>query len=179
MKDDELVRNILRRDRQALAAFYRTYTPLLRRLLLAKVQNPNDVEEILQDTLFGFLEAIRDFHGNASIKTFLFSICQHKIVDFYRKKKIKHVVFSQFPQLESLVSPIVSPEEEFDVMILKEKIRHVLARLLPIYRNVLTLKYLEDFSVEDIAKKLSITFKSAESRLFRARKAFVELFLST
>ena len=63
-------------------------------------------------------------------------------------------------------------------ILVKEKIRNVLGTLVPRYREVLVLKYLEDLSVEDIAKKLTISFKSAESQLFRARKAFVELFLS-
>ncbi|MEK7074003.1 MAG: sigma-70 region 4 domain-containing protein, partial [Patescibacteria group bacterium] len=58
------------------------------------------------------------------------------------------------------------------------KIRTVFARMMPDYRQVLVLKYLERASVSEIADKLSITFKSAESRLFRARRAFVELFLS-
>ena len=39
-----------------------------------KVNNQFDAEEILQDTLFAFLEALRDFHGTSSLKTFLFAI---------------------------------------------------------------------------------------------------------
>lgn len=178
MTDDELIQKILARQRLALSLFYRAYTPRLRRYILSKVTDPQDGEEILQDTLFAFLEALRDFHGRATIKTFLFSICQHKIVDFYRKKKIKHIVFSRLPQLEGLISPFFNPEEEFDARLLKQQIQGVLMRLLPIHREVLVLKYLESLSVKEIARKLAISFKSAESRLFRARKAFVELFLS-
>jgi RNA polymerase sigma-70 factor (ECF subfamily) len=100
------------------------------------------------------------------------------VVDFYRRKKLKHVLFSQMPQLETLVSPLLGPEEELDAALIRDKIHVVLAQLLPIHRQVLVLKYLDHVSVADIASKLSISFKSAESRLFRARKAFVELFLS-
>lgn len=82
------------------------------------------------------------------------------------------------PQLEMLVSPLLSPEAELDATLVKEKIRRVLGRMLPVHRQVLMLKYLDHVSVEDIAARLSITFKSAESRLFRARRAFVELFIS-
>ena len=82
------------------------------------------------------------------------------------------------PQLESLVSPLLGPEEALDITQIKEKISTVFSRMLPMYRHVLILKYLEHASVGEIADKLSISFKSAESRLFRARKTFVEIFLS-
>lgn len=178
MDDSEIISHILKGDRRAIAGFYKTYEPALSRFITRKIGNPKDAEEILQDTLLAFLEALRDFHGKASLKTFLFAIGSHKIIDYYRRKKIKHVVFSALPQLETLISPLLAPEEELDTTLLKEKISKVLGRLLPRHRQVLILKYLENLSVEDIASKLSITFKSAESQLFRARKAFVEIFLS-
>lgn len=176
MTDEELVAKILSRDRKALSYVYHTYAPKLIQCIRAKVGREEDCEEILQDTLFAFLEALRDFEGKASVRTFLYSICQHKIIDFYRRRKLKHIVFSQMPQLESLISPILNPEQELDATIMKEKIRRVLGKLLPRYRRILVLKYLENMSVEDIAKNMAITFKSAESQLFRARRAFVEAF---
>ena len=178
MDDFVIIKKILDRDKLALAAFYRQYAPKLLRFIRGKVANERDVEEILQDTLFSFLEGLRDFRGNCSVRTYLFSICHNKIIDYYRRKKIGHFVFSQIPQLETLVSPLMSPEAELDATLIKDKIRTVFARMMPDYRQVLVLKYLERASVSEIADKLSITFKSAESRLFRARRAFVELFLS-
>lgn len=178
MDDATLIHRLFAHDRRVLTAFYREYAPKLRRFIHTKVLNSADAEEILQDTLYAFLEGLRDFEKSCSIKTYLFSICQHKVIDYYRRKKIKHVVFSQMPQLESLISPLLGPEDKLDETLVKEKIQTVMSRLAPVYRQVLVLKYFEHVSVEDIADRLSITFKSAESRLFRARKNFVELFLS-
>jgi RNA polymerase sigma-70 factor (ECF subfamily) len=178
VEDTELVLKILARDRRALLTFYRRFTPKLSRYIRTKIGNPADAEEILQDTLFAFLESIRDFEGKSNVGTYLFSICQHKIIDFYRRKKMKHAVFSQMPQLAALISPLLSPEEELDATLAKEKIHTVLARLLPQYRQILILKYIEGQTVAEIARKLTLTFKSVESQLFRARRAFVELFIS-
>ncbi len=178
MDDATLVSRLFTHDRRVVLEFYREYAPQLRRYIHGRIAHREDAEEILQDTLFAFLEGLRDFQGKSSIRTYLFSICQHKIIDFYRRKKIKHLVFSQIPQLEMLVSPLVGPEAAFDETLVREKIHKVLKTIAPVYRQVLVLKYLEHVPVEDIARKLSISFKSAESRLFRARKNFVELFLS-
>jgi len=176
MEDTILIKKILARDKHALSMFYHTYTPRLRQFVHARIDNIDDSEEVLQDTLFAFLEGLRDFEGRSSIKTFLYSICQHKIIDFYRRKKIKHVVFSRLPQLEVLISPIMGPEEVLDAKILTDKIQQTLALLIPRYRAILLYKYVEYMSVENIASTLGISFKSAESQLFRARKAFVEMY---
>lgn len=176
MDEGTLITKILAHDRRALYTFYRTYRPRLMRLIRMKVGDRNDCEEIFQDTLFAFLEALRDFQGKSTLETFLFSICHHKIIDFYRRKKAKHLVFSRVPHLEALISPLFAPEDEFNALILKEKIRTVFARLIPRYRRVLVLKYSENLSVAEIADTLAVTMKSAESQLFRARKAFIKAF---
>lgn len=176
--DAVLVAQILARDRRALSLFYRRFVPKLSAFVHSKVADREDAEEVLADTLFAFLEALRDFHGKSSVKTFLYSICHNKIVDYYRRRKLKQLVFSRAPNLELLVSPLLSPEEELDVTLLKEKIQTVLSKILPHYRAILVSKYMDNLSVEDIARKFTLSFKSAESQLFRARKAFVELFLS-
>lgn len=178
MNDSELIQKILTRDRHALHLFYRSYTPKLRQYIRYKISSPDDAEEVLQDTLYAFLEAIRDFAGASRLQTFLYSICHHKVVDYYRRKKLRQVVFSALPQLETIATSILTPEEEFDVTMLREKIHRVLGRLLPMYKKVLLLKYGDELTVGDIARRLTISFKSAESQLFRARKAFVEAFLS-
>jgi len=176
--DETLITQMLARDRRALSVFYHRYTPRLSSYIHSKIADQADAEEVLADTLFAFLEAIRDFHGKSSIKTFLYAICHHKVVDYYRKKKLKQLVFSRAPNLELLVSPLLSPEEELDLTIMKEKIQSVLSRMLPRYRSVLVSKYIDNLSVAEIARKFALSFKSAESQLFRARKAFVELFIS-
>lgn len=176
MSDEDVIDKILHRDKRALFMFYRRYAPKLARFIKLRVENDHDAEELLQDTLFAFLEAIRDFHGSSRLETFLFSICKHKIVDFYRKKKIKHFVFSQLPRLESLVSPLITPEAAFDEGALRDKIHAVFSSLTPVYRRILTLRYLENFSVAEIARMRLRSCKSAESQLFRARKAFIQAF---
>ena len=178
MADSTLIEQILNRNRRALHVFYHTYAPKLARRIQTKIANPTDAEEVLQDTLFAFLEAIRDYTGRSSVETFLFAICNHKIIDYYRRKKILHTVFSTTPNLEALVSPILNPEEVFDATLAKEKIRTVLSSMIPQYTQVLKLRYFEDLSVVEIAQRLATTLKSVESQLFRARKAFVEAILS-
>lgn len=178
MDDRTLIAQLLKKDRRSAGIFYKTYAPKIKHYVHAKVGVYEDAEDLVQDILFSFLEAARDFRGNSSIQTYVYTIAHHKVIDYYRRKKIKQLVFSQLPQLESLISPLLDPQAQLDVTLVQEKIQRVLSSLLPVHRSVLLLKYLDGVTVAEIAKQLSITLKSAESRLFRARRAFVESFLS-
>lgn len=168
-----MVSQILQGDEKALRYFYKVYQPRLLTFIRNKIANEKDAEEILQDVLLAAIEALRDFSFRSSLFTFICSIAHHKVVDFYRRKKIKDVVFSRLPDVEPLVSTFFGPEESLDEVLLKEKIRETFDNIAPKYRTILKLKYIYGFSVFEIAKKLSISFKSAESQLFRARRAFV------
>lgn len=174
MDDAKLISRILARDERALHEFYYAYAPKLRRFIQSKVQNPQDVEDILQDTLYAFLDAIRDFQGNCKMNTFLLSICNHKIIDFYRKKKLKSIVFSRMPEIEGFVSPLLGPEEAFSEVAVREELHKTLNKLIPQYKHVLYARYILNMPVAEIAAKLAVTIKSAESMLFRAKKAFVK-----
>ncbi|MCL4360415.1 sigma-70 family RNA polymerase sigma factor [Patescibacteria group bacterium] len=178
MSNSDVIRRMLVGDKRALTSFYKTYAPRLLGYIEEKVNNPKDAEEILQDTLFAFLDGLRDFNGTSSVSTFLYAICRHKVADYYRRKKVKQVVFSRMPQLETLVSPLLTPEEELDSRLFHDRIHRTLGRIIPRYREILLLKYMDNLTVEDIADRLATTLKGAESQLFRARKAFVEAFLS-
>ncbi len=175
----EIVARILARDKNALLKFYRTYAPQIRRHIAHKIHDPSDVEEVLQDTLYAFLESIRDFTYAASIRTYVFSICRHKIADYYRKREIKHAVFSRIPQLEALIMPLVSSEEKLDAELMSKNVVQTLGRLMPAYKDVLSLRYIDGMAVSDVAQKLALTVKSAECKLFRAKKAFVKAFIAT
>ncbi len=176
--EQELISRLLAQDKTAVRAFYEAYAPLLLRFIRRKIDAEQDVEEIAQDTLFAFLESCRDFTGKCKLGTYLCSIAKNKIVDFYRKRKIKRIVFSQLPiGFESLIAAEISPEEVYDRTLLKEKIKSVLSQLSPNYAQMLRLKYIEGRSVGEIATILTCSFKSAESILFRARKAFVKLYI--
>lgn len=177
MTDKELVLGILADDEKSLQCFYQNYSPILTSFIRKKISDEKDVEEIFQDTMFAFLEALRDFTFKCSLSTYLISIGKRKIVDFYRKKKIKKVLFSQMPEsLTPLLAALTTPETSFDEKLLKQSIEKTLTMLKPKYRQIIHLKYVEGFSVSEIAQKLSLSFKTAESRLFRARSEFIKLY---
>ncbi len=175
--EQDLIKRILDQDEIALSEFYERYSPRLLGFIRKHLSCEPDVEEIAQDTLFAFLDKARDFTGKSSLNTYLCSIAYHKIVDFYRKKKLKRILFSELLESSLPIQPqSTDPQVIFDNTLLSHKITWILKELKPLHRTIITLKYIEGRSVAEIAKMLTVSFKSAESVLFRARKAFVHLY---
>lgn len=172
MDEKKTVLQILNGNEKTLRQFYNFYKPRLTTFIRNKVDSREDVEEIVQDTFLATIEGLRDFAYRCRLFTFICSIASHKVIDYYRRKKIKNIVFSKIPDVEPLISTLLGPENELDEELLRQRIKQTFAKISPQYSLILKLKYVYGYSVSEIAKKLSISFKSAESQLFRARRAF-------
>lgn len=150
----------------------------LRKYIENRVQNSNDAEEIMQETLISGFTCLALFSGNSLFFTWLCGIAKHEISDFYRKKRLKTFLFSRLPWLENLASEALGPEQ---LLLKKEFKQRILASMEALgegYREVLRLKYYQGLTVCQIAKRLNESAKTIESRLFRARKAFAKVFLA-
>ncbi|MGQ1786980.1 MULTISPECIES: sigma-70 family RNA polymerase sigma factor [unclassified Saccharicrinis] len=58
-----------------------------------KTSNAEMAQDLVQDTFVVAVEKIDSFQRKSSVKTWLFSILNNKIVDFYRKKSKAHIPF--------------------------------------------------------------------------------------
>ncbi len=177
-REDEnlLVQKIIQKDEKALLTIYRLYKKPIHNFIYRKLKDYHTAEEITQDVFLDFIEALRDFHFQSSLKTFLFSIARNKTIDFIRKKKLKKILFSALPPyfIEGLKTIFI--DDELEKKELSRKIKKTLETLPNDYRFVLRLKYMDGEKVNSIAEKLSLGFKATESLLFRARKAFIKIF---
>ncbi len=177
--EKNLIKKILEGDKNAVREFYERYKKGLFGFILGRVQDKKDAEEILQDTLLSAIDSLALFSKRSSLFTFLCGIAKHEISDYYKKRKIKTIVFSRFENWQFFVDKSLRPDEALMKRELERKIERTLRRILPRYRGLIKLKYIEGFSVKEIAKKLKVTEKSVESALFRARKAFALEFVNT
>src|SRR5258708_235659 len=84
-QDYSLIKGILRADEQSLHKFYMHYKPRLTSYIKRKIAKDEDVEEIVQDIFIATLDALRDFAFQSSLYTFICSIANHKVIDFYRR----------------------------------------------------------------------------------------------
>ncbi len=174
-----LIEQICKGNRQSVVTFYRTYAPQIMCYLIQKLPRKEDAEDILNEVFFEAVDSLLLLKKEQKIEPWLYSIAHNKVVDFYRKKKIKAVLLSQAPFLEIVANEIHQPEFQFEKNKVRDKIEQALKSISTDYRRILQLHYEEKITVKDLAPLFNLSFKATESLLFRARQSFKKAYERT
>lgn len=141
-----------------------------------------DVEDVAQQVFLKAYVAIRKFDQRAAFSTWLYKITVNECWDYLRKKKIRPLVYEadlpedQVPQLDGILSsaqPPANPAEQAEARELAERL---LMELPEQDRQLLTLKEIEGFSVQELAEMMGLNVNTVKVRLFRARGRIVNAY---
>ena len=185
-QDRTLARQVAGGDREAFDAFFREYFPRLFRFTLLRVDNnPEIAEEIVQRTMCIVVRKMGTYRGEALLFTWLCQICRNELNAVVREKGAEFradVPIDDHPAvqaaLESMGSDDFRPESARRRDEIAQFVRVTLEHLPTRYATALEMKYVNGDSVAEIATRLELTEKAAESVLSRARSAFKERFKS-
>lgn len=173
-----LVTAMLGGDERAMEEFADAYFPSLYRFALGRLGGNTDLaRDLVQSTVVKALSKLATFRGEASLSTWLCACCRNEIaMHFRREKRFPWMVELDAEGGEEVAAPLAGggPEPEAR-LVQREEARQVHATLdglPPRYARALEWKYLERLSVEEIAARLALGVKAAESLLSRARSAF-------
>ncbi len=170
----------------AFDEFFEDYFPRLYRFVLPRLRHNHDLaEDIVQETLCIAVTKMKTYRAEAALFTWLCTICRRQISAYFKKhsREDTFALPEDVPEtrasLESL-SRILSEEPESQIL------RDEVSRLVQVtldflprwYASALEMKYLKDLPVKEIALRLNLGPKAAESLLTRARQAFREGFTS-
>ncbi len=175
----QLVSRLIQGDSKAIAEFVQQYADDVYRFIYHQVGGiTQDAEDIVQITMIAALNSMHRFRGDSKLRTWLFSIAAHKVLDFRRRtgrrpQTIPHDATAPF-QTDDL-----SPEQAVEQAEARQKMRQALLQLPPHYSTALVLKYVEDMSVREICQVMQRTEKSIESILVRARRLLAEIIESS
>jgi RNA polymerase sigma-70 factor (ECF subfamily) len=177
--DIETVKRLLAGDEQAFRAMFEDYLPKLYRFALVRLDGrPDEAVEVVQQTFCKAFEHLDGYRGEASLYGWMCRICQNSIVDMARRQQRSPVaLLEDTSAVEGILEAIAAPlEERPDQQVARgDLIRLIQATLDQLpghYGDVLEWKYVDGLSVKEIAQRLTIAPKAAESLLTRARGAF-------
>ena len=186
--DRAVARRILGGDEGAFKDLFDRFFPRLYRFVLARVGNdPDTARDIVQQTFCNAIGRLDSYRGEAALYTWFCQICRNVLTDHFRSKgRAGNVtLIEDHPNaraiLESLAAPVA---DEPETGVWRDQVHRIVEATLDSlpgrYGEVLEWKYIDGLSVAEIASRLDVGAKAAESLLTRAREAFrdaiVELF---
>ncbi len=148
------------------------------------VNDPADAADTTQDVFLKVFRGMKQFHGESSLKTWIYRIALHEAANRKRwwfRHKAHETSIEPAPQEGSglsenaieaaLTDPAESPFESVAHHEVKRRVEEELRKLPEPYRTTLILRDLEDMSYEEIAEVLEISLGTVKSRLTRGREA--------
>ncbi len=156
----------------AAVEFYHLYSPKILSYLSKKLPTAEDAQEITNDVFLEAIDSLSMLRQEESVLSWLYNIAHNKMVDFYRKRKIKFLLLSKMPFLEIVASEVNQPEFQYEKNKIRDRIEKVFHLLSYRYQKILRLRYENQIRIKDIAPILNLSFKATESLLFRARQSF-------
>lgn len=184
-EDKKLVRRLLAGDERAFAQFFNDNFARLYRFALARLPNdPSAAEDVVQTTLTKGLRHVTKYRGEAALFTWLCVICRNELAEWARRSarhRVNTVLTEDFPAIRRVVESLdsstggvaLSGPQRLEISRL---IQVTLDRLPAAYGDALEWKYIDGYSVREIALRLQITPQATQSLLARARRAFKDVY---
>lgn len=177
IQDRRLAGRLLSGDEEAFDYFVDEYYPRVYRFALSRLRgSPDLVDDVVQTTFHDAISGLSKYRGEASLFTWLCSITRYKIYEALRNLGKETVELEEENRdvraaLESL-STDSGAESILEARELASMLRIALDGLPLHYESALRWKYIDDLPVKEIAERMNVSPKAAESLLTRARTAF-------
>jgi RNA polymerase sigma-70 factor (ECF subfamily) len=159
-------------DQRSGTLLFRRHFAAVRRFFRNKV-GPDDVEDLVQRTFVGLLEAAPRFRGDSSVRVLVFSIARNQLYKFLRDRgrRLARQVDLGVSSVQALG---LSPSSVVAAGQRESIVQEALQRISVDHQLVIELHYWEELPTDDIAAILEIAPTTVRTRLFRARAALDE-----
>jgi RNA polymerase sigma-70 factor (ECF subfamily) len=174
--DERLIRDFIAgRDPVLFEELVRAHLPWLRRLLFAVFRGVReDMEDAEQEILIGIYSDVRRYRFESGFKTFFYRYARNKAIDLLRKS-VRRNRKEAGPVPEETAGRERSPEEEYLRRERKEDVANRLLDLTGEEREILLMKDVEGFSIEEISAATGRKPGTVKSLLHRTREKFFRL----
>ena len=186
-EDAALVAALKAGSEEAFALLISQYSQPLYSLIARSLQDPADAADITQDVFIKVFRSIRSFHGEASLRTWLYRIALHEASNqrrwWSRHKRQELTIDAPLGSGETsdgdeglclsalLADAHGSPYDQAARGELKARVEAALRKLPEAFRTVVVLREMEGFAYEEIAEILNVPTGTVKSRLTRGRAA--------
>lgn len=176
MQNDISLKALITGDRAEFARLVDTYSSPIYRLGLRMLGNPQDAEDVLQNTFINALTHIQNFEGRSSLATWLYRIAANEALMMIRKNKpeltlddVEGGEENEYLKPTLFVDWSALPEDELLSGEGKKFLDEAIRTLPESLRIVFVLRDVEGLSIKETADALTLTETNIKTRLLRAR----------
>jgi RNA polymerase sigma-70 factor (ECF subfamily) len=181
-----LVRQAQAGDTAAYEELVRIHQPRLLAVVGGILRRNQDVEDIAQQVLMKAYLSLKRFDLRSAFGTWLYKIAVNECWDYFRKKKVRRLVYEsdlseeQLRQIEVVPAHTGGATRSREDAASRAQQRQLLDRLLSELdetdRGMLVMKEVVGLTVDEIGKVFGLNVNTVKVRMFRARGRLVEAY---
>lgn len=173
----EKIKQVKKGDQSAFEDVVGIFQNRIYQHCLRMVGNTHEAEDLAQEAFIRAYINIYSFDNNRKFSTWLYRIATNLTIDRLRKRKPDYYLDAEIKGTEGLnmYSQLATderlPEDEVEGLELQNHIHQEIASLPPIYRSIIILRYLEEFTLKEISEIMDIPLGTVKTRIHRGREA--------
>ncbi len=178
-----LIADLKAGSEEAFGILIAQYHQPLFSLIARSLNDPADAADITQEVFIKVFRSVRSFHGDSSLRTWLYRIALREASNqrrWWSRHKRQEITISSGsesleetqPSLATLLADKGStPFDHVAQTELRNRVEAALRKVPEAFRTVVVLREIEGFSYEEIAEVLNVNLGTVKSRLTRGRAA--------
>ncbi len=178
--EPDLLQAARRGDRSALSELLARHQQRVFGFGVKMCGNADDARDVAHDTLMTMARKVRDFRGDASLSTWLYTVARSFCIKKRRRTKGAPAVHEPLDRgmQERSGEPSATPEQTLLGREVRETVAAALDQLEPEAREVIVLRDIEGLTAAEVAEVTGLSVPAVKSRLHRARAALREHLLA-
>lgn len=181
MTMDESKKQLIERarsgDGDAISQLYQQYRQEIYRFIFYRVGSKHDAEDLFQDVMMAAFEGLETFRGDAPFRNWCYEIARRKIAYMWREKY--KMPTEEIEETLGLHTEIETEVDRIDALsreeVKTELVTKVLADLKENYRQVLTYRFLKNYSIKETAAAMGVTESNVKVLQHRALQKAADL----
>lgn len=177
LETPEFLERLKKYDADAFRELVEAFRDRIYNLGMRLLRNPEDAEEVLQETLLSVFDKIDTFEGRSKLSTWIYAIASNGALSRLRKKSQQNVTFEEENTLNLSEGWFRNASESFDINKndpvilgeLQDRLDQAIDALPDGYREIFILKEVQQMPIKDIAKTFGLRAGAVKTRLHRAR----------
>jgi RNA polymerase sigma-70 factor (ECF subfamily) len=173
--DETLLDNISAGNRTAMHTLYARHNVRVYRFILRMVRDASAAEDLVSQVFLDVWRTAGQFEGRSQVSTWLLSIARFKALTALRQRQHEDIDQQDVMQIADGAD---TPEMALDRSRTNDILRACVAQLSDAHREIITLVYYHEMSVEQAGRFIGIPSSTVKTRMFYARKQLAELLKS-
>ncbi len=177
--DRQLVEQALQNDAAAFEQLFRRHKKDLHRYCMQRTgNNLSDAGDILQETFIKVYLNLDKYNPAYPFRQWIHTIARNTFIDYTRKRKDSPLSIDSQNAGGTRLNPAATtanPEERMMQDQTGKELDKALERMSPRYRTMINMRFIQEYSYEEIAGMLDMPLGTVKTQIHRAREQFYRI----